>query len=64
MNFPIRLIHEDHGAMHVYDRGELDKHLARGWEIEGVKPPQVAVTPAEEREEAPAKRGRPRKVSA
>jgi hypothetical protein len=65
MNFPVRLIHEDHGAMHVYDRAELDKHLARGWEIEGAKPPPVAVTPAAEREEvAPVKRGRPRKVNA
>jgi hypothetical protein len=50
MNFPVRLVHETHGATHVYDREQLDLHEKRGWKVEEVK---VEVK----------KVGRPKKVS-
>lgn len=71
----IRMVHPQHGATHVYDTVELERHRALGWLTEeAAKPPTVdvsrdALIPAvsldELRDEmAPAKRkpGRPRKV--
>lgn len=59
MIFPVRIIHEEHGAMHVYSADELARHQERGWVVEApaetivVEPVQVAKP-----------RGRPRKAGA
>lgn len=53
MNFPVRMIHEEHGAMHVYDQAQLERCISRGWAVETPEP--VVEAPKK-------KRGRPRKV--
>lgn len=35
MNFPARVVHPEHGAMHVYNQADLEKLQKRGWEPEG-----------------------------
>lgn len=68
--FPLRIVNPDHGAMHVYDMGELERHRKLGWAPEGEKPaqsaPEIVALPVVESApvEAPAKRkpGRPRKA--
>ncbi len=34
MNFPARVVHPEHGAMHVYNQADLEKLQKRGWEAE------------------------------
>ena len=51
MNFPVRMVHEEHGAMHVYDQAQLERCAQRGWIVE------------EPVEQPKKKRGRPKKVS-
>lgn len=53
MNFPVRMVHEEHGAMHVYDQAQLERCAQRGWIVEE---PVVVDQPKK-------KRGRPKKVS-
>ena len=47
MNFPVRIIHPDHGAMLVYNAQELELHKERGWEVEveEVKPKKPGPKP-------------------
>lgn len=52
MNFMVRMTHPEHGAMHVYNKEEFEKHVKLGWVSEEPKP------------EEPKKRGRPKKVAA
>lgn len=53
MNFPVRIVHDLHGAMHVYDAGELEKHQKLGWKMDAPKVEEPVV---------PKKVGRPKKV--
>lgn len=41
MTFPLRIIHPEHGAMHVYNVAEWETHKARGWQIEEPEVPAV-----------------------
>lgn len=58
--FPVRMTHKEHGAMHVYDRTDLEKHEKLGWAVEQPKAEAVLGDVAV----AAKKRGRPRNVSA
>lgn len=59
MNFPVRMIHQEHGAMHVYDQAQLDRCVSRGWVVETPEPQKIEATLT-----LPKKRGRPRKAAA
>lgn len=50
--YPLRITHPEHGAMHVYNEGELAAHRALGWAPEVPKPAVVAPV-AEVPESAP-----------
>jgi len=30
----LRIIHDEHGATHVYDHTQLNLHLERGWKVD------------------------------
>lgn len=53
MIYPVRMIHEEHGATHAYNGAEVEWHKQRGWQVEKV----------EEKDE-PKKVGRPKKAEA
>lgn len=36
-----RMIHPQHGAMHAYDRGEIERLKSLGWSIEGEQTARV-----------------------
>lgn len=40
--FPVRMIHDDHGATHAYDKGEIERLQGYGWKIE--PPKKVTIT--------------------
>ena len=52
MNYPLRMTHPDHGAMHVYSEADMEKQMKRGWE------------PEEQEVQEPKKKSRPKKVTA
>lgn len=58
MNFPVRMVHEEHGAMHVYDNAQLERCIARGWVEEKIEAPKIVGTLT-----LPKKRGRPKKAA-
>lgn len=45
MNFPARLTHPEHGAMHVYNQADLEKLQKRGWKPEQQEEVVVAEKP-------------------
>lgn len=54
MNFPARIVHEEHGAMHVYNAAEWEAHKARGWQVEVPKvEAQVEVAPVTRKKPGP-----------
>lgn len=54
----IRMVHQEHGATHAYDEGEIERLKKWGWTVEGEAPK------AEEKKAEPEKRkpGRPKKA--
>ncbi len=56
--FIVRMTHPEHGAMHVYEQAEIEKHEKLGWQVEGKAPKAEVTAPT------PRKRGRPKKVPA
>jgi hypothetical protein len=52
----LRLIHDEHGATHVYDYTQLNLHLERGWKVDPNSPENAWYLPKPT--ETP-KRGRP-----
>mgnify|MGYP001590340014 CR=1 FL=1 len=69
--WPARIVHDLHGAMHVYDAAELAKHKAMGWrldvphetpkEVNRESTPSVVVEEKRPILTLPKKRGRPPK---
>jgi len=33
MNFPVLMIHDEHGQMHAYDKSEVDRLIGYGWRV-------------------------------
>jgi hypothetical protein len=58
----LRIIHDEHGATHVYDHTQLNLHLERGWKVDPNSAENAWYFPNVEptRYETP-KRGRPKK---
>lgn len=54
---PIRMIHPQHGATHVYDHGEVARLEKYGWAVD-----VPAEKPAPEKPAEPRKPGRPPKA--
>jgi hypothetical protein len=57
----LRMIHDEHGATHVYDHTQLNLHLERGWKVDPNASENEWYLPAasELLEKQPPKRGRP-----
>ena len=60
----LRMIHDEHGATHVYDHTQLNLHLERGWVADPNAPENAWYLPKVTEvttEVTPPKRGRPAK---
>ena len=58
-----RMVHPEHGAMHAYGKGEVDRLEAIGWSVEDAQSPAVVTAEDKQAEAtAPRRRGRPPKA--
>ena len=43
MNFPVLMIHDEHGQMHAYDMTEVNRLIGYGWRVKEDKPETITL---------------------
>lgn len=47
--FPVRMVHEDNGATHAYDKGEVERLITYGWKVEQPKETKTITLPKKDK---------------